>query len=584
MTLSLPSSRTLPVTVALPTTVGLALLFSTACVDEILQTATLDPGSAASGGQPSGPSDLLDCSGDAPALELPSGTAFGADDALDPWPLSGGQYGFAQGPGLFVTARDTFRVYVNGHLTAQSESSRTPVFVPLSLLPGENVIAIAVSAASGTPAALVQLDDLTRPYVSGAEWKLSLDPQGAWRSPGYDDSAWPRAQELAAAGRVPGCDPTGVSLSEAARWMGPNPGTRGPIALRMSVRVEPLGHAAGTTGGSGAVPVRVGTWEELVTGAESNDPQILLLEEGNYDFRRMGDEVAEQEVCPIPCADNPEKTLYQVLLGEDTCESPVVTVPRNDRKLRIRSNTTIVGLGRGAAIRGVTFDFQESENVIVRNVALYDVNPGILEAGDAFSLGRPSGVWIDHATAKWVSDGLTDMREGTRGVTLSYMLFDGENDQTCDGHHRWTGQFSDTEATVHHSRFDQVSSRAPLVYGALSRVHLLNNVASNNPDWAFGSSCDAQVLVEGNTFENVSAATFRSACDGGGLGRMRAPVGSNLYRGDSNVHRGADGEEPQDDVFTPPYAYVVEPTTDAWPRVVSRAGAGGPWALPLVRD
>lgn len=562
----------------------LTLLVLNACGQEILHVATWERDEPPGGTGGDSSAAVLDCVGGTPENVLPLGAAFGEGEALEPWPFTTAGYGASQGPGLLVTARDSFRVYVNGHLTAESSDARTPVFLPVSLLPGENVIAVAVSSASGTPAALIQLDELERTYVSDGLWKLSRAPEGDWQSPGYDDSTWSQARELAAVGAVPGCDPVDVSFNPTARWIGPSPGTTGPIALRRTVRVQPMGFGAGTTGGAGASPVVISTWEELESLADSEDPQILIFEEGTYDFRRTGDEVADQEVCPIACPNDPDKTLYQVLLGEETCPNPLATVQRNDRRLQIKSNKTILGLGRGAAVRGVTFDFQESLDIIVRNIAAYDINPGILEAGDAFSLNRPTGVWIDHATAKWVSDGLTDMREGTRGVTLSYMLFDGENEQTCDGQHRWTGQFSDTEATVHHSRFDQVSSRAPLVYGPESRVHLLNNVASNNLDWAFGSSCDAQVLVEGNTFENVVTATFRGACDGGGLGLMRAPAGSNLYRDDSDVHLGGDGQEPQDDVFTPPYDYEVEPPAEAWPRVVSRAGAGGPWALPLVRD
>jgi hypothetical protein len=48
------------------------------------------------------------------------------------------------------------------------------------------------------------------------------------------------------------------------------------------------------------------------------------------------------------------------------------------------------------------------ENAIVRNVAIYDVNPELGEAGDAFALNEPSRVWIDHVTTKWISDGFSD--------------------------------------------------------------------------------------------------------------------------------------------------------------------------------
>ena len=143
----------------------------------------------------------------------------------------------------------------------------------------------------------------------------------------------------------------------------------------------------------------------------------------------------------------------------------------------------------------------------------------------------------------------------------------------------------DSEVTVHHCRFDQTSSRSPFATGATARLHLFNNVASNGLDWTVGSGCLAQVLMEGCVFENDQAVTRLSTCSTSyERGLMNAPPGSNSYRDESTVHVGGDGGEPHDAVFTPSYIYPLEPAADAWPRVISRAGAGGPWALPLVLD
>ncbi len=355
--------------------------------------------------------------------------------------------------------------------------------------------------------------------------------------------------------------------------------------LRKRIRIAPVGFAEGTTGGGARAPVVVSTWEELELAVNTDAPTVVLLQEGNYDFRLTGAGVVDQEVCPTECPDDPSMERYQVLLGTDTCPNPLITVQRNDRILSLGSNKTIVGLGRGASVRGVTFDFQGSENLIVRNVALYDINPHILEAGDAFSLQEPQRVWIDHGTVKWVSDGFTDMREGTSNVTLSYMHYDGEDDAVCGGRHAWTSSITDTTVTIHHSRYDHARTRAPLVVGASSRAHLFNNVFSNTSGWTVGASCLAQMLLEGNTFENVDAATYRSGCDGvAELGLIQTSPGSNLYRDDSNVHLGDDGSEPTDSVFAPPYDYGLETASEAWPAVISRAGTGGPWAIPLTRD
>ncbi len=55
------------------------------------------------------------------------------------------------GPGLYLTARDAFRVLLNGELVVESKEARETVFVPLTLLPGDNVLSVVVAAESGTP-------------------------------------------------------------------------------------------------------------------------------------------------------------------------------------------------------------------------------------------------------------------------------------------------------------------------------------------------------------------------------------------------------------------------------------------------
>ncbi|WP_437790697.1 hypothetical protein [Sorangium sp. So ce693] len=561
-----------------------ALAWALSCEDQLIQTATRPAGNVGVGGGSPSLSELA-CDGEPPAAELPPGAAFGEGEELASSPLVGTSYGALEGPGLSITARDTFRVYVNGDLIAASESARAPIFVPLSLLPGENVIAVSVHAAAGTPAALVHLDELERSYGSGSDWKLSTAPEGDWAAPGYDDSGWTSARELGSAGDLPGCDPEAAfPASTEARWIGPAPGTRGPIALRKVIRIDAIGFGEGTTGGAGATPVLVSSWTELDRLARSDEPAVLLLAEGIHDFRRTGSEVEDIEVCPGTCSEDPEKTVYRVLTGDTTCERALVGATRNDRVLHFGSNKTLVGLGRGAALPGVSMALGESQNVILRNLALYDVNAHLHEAGDAFTLTQPSRVWIDHTTARWISDAFADVLAGTRGVTFSYAHFDGSNDAECSGRERWACTITDAEVTMHHCRFDEVSTRAPLATGSLARVHLFNNVFSNISDWAVGASCEGQLLLEASVFENAEAATRRSDCsDGTGRGRLLAAPDSNLYRDESDVHLGGNGE-PADDVFEPPYDYAPERASDALPHVISRAGAGGPWALPLARE
>lgn len=565
-----------------------ASLGAPACRDEVVQTASRVPnwaplGGGAGGAEGRGP---LDCGSAAAQNALPPGVAFGDGAAVESWPLIGSSYGPLEGPGLHVTARDAFRVFVNGHLVGQSEAARTPIFLPLSLLPGENVIAVSVNAEDGTPAALVALEELEQSYASASDWRVSTAPGGDWTALGYDDTGWALASEFARIGSLPGCDPAApFPESSAPVWIGPKLGTAGPIALRRVIRVDPVGFAAGTTGGADAPPQSVSTWAELEALAASDVPATLLLDEGVHDFRRTGAEIQGVEVCPASCSEDPPRTVYQVPTAGAPCASALIAAERSERVLHLGSDKTIVGLGRGAAIRGVTFDLGASHNIIVRNVALFDVNRALLEAGDAFTLSQASGVWIDHATVKWVSDAFVDAGAGTGNVTISYALFDGGTAAECNGQERWALTFTDAQATIHHSRFDQVSTHAPFADGSLASVHLFNNVYSNSADWTVGSGCLAQLLLEGSVFENVEVVSRLSTCnDTTDRGLMSAASRANLYKDGTVVFVGGDGTEPHDAVFIPEYDYELEGASEAWARVILRAGMGGPWALPLSLD
>jgi pectate lyase len=551
------------------------------CRDEVVQTAKRSPETQDPDGGTAAP---LDCQGSEGSNELPLGTQFGEGDTLDSWPLVAEGYGPREGPGLYVLARDTFRAYVNGHLVAESESPRTPVFVPVSLQPGENVIAITVSAGSGTPTALVQFDDLTRSYVSGIDWKLSTAPEGGWTAIGYDDGSWDSARELAAAGALTGCEAAAFfPENTTAAWIGPALGSGGPVALRVSVRIEPVGFAEGTIGGAEAAPELVSTWEDLEVLASSDTPATILLAEGVHDLRLEGAELESIDVCRITCPENPARTFYDA--SNAACAGGTEAVQTDARVLQLGSNKTLLGLGRGAAVRGVGFDVGASENIIVRNLAVYDINRSLLEAGDAFTLQGARRFWLDHVTIKWVSDAFADILDGAADVTLSHVLFDGGTAGECNGQEHWAVTLEDTRATIHHTRFDQVSGYAPYADGPMARVHLFNNVYSNSADWTLGSACAAQVLVEGSVFENVEAVARIVTCsDLGERGLINVVSGSNLFQDGSAQYIGGDGEEPHDTVFVPEYEYDLEPASQSWPLVISRAGAGGPWALPVTLD
>jgi pectate lyase len=483
-----------------------------------------------------------------------------------------------------VTARDAFRVYLNGELVAASSVARKALFVPLTLLPGPNAISLVVAAKQGAPAALVQLDELERSTLSDTTWKVSTAPTRDYANADYDDSSWPAATDLGAIGSLGACEPgTAFPAGSSARWIGPRLASGTTAVLRKVIQVAPIGYGAAATGGRGAAPVVANDWETLLALASDPDvPQVIPLSEGVHDFRGPPKEV---DACPAVCTNDPSKTWYALLGSDKTCATGFVPRPVNSVRLELGSNKTLVGLGRGAALRGVTLSMGTSHNVVLRNLALFDINPDLVEAGDAFGLGQASDIWIDHCTTKWISDGFTDVSAGSKNLTLSWLHYDGIAPSECGGQHSQVLQIIDATLTVHHSYFDHVATHAPLVHDSLARVHMFNNLLSDIPGSGLSTACGAQALMEGNTLQRVGTPTARGTCaDDTNPGLISAPAGSNVYGEDVGAHRGGDGMEPHDPVFKPPYAYSVDPPKTEWLNVLSRAGAGGPWARPLLLD
>jgi pectate lyase len=546
------------------------------CGRELAQTAYREP-------DPSAP--VLSCT--TPVSMLPPAPDWAGGEIASS-ALTSSDYAAGEGPGLWLSARDAYRVYLNGVLIAESPSARASRFIPLTLLPGDNALAIAIWAEHDTPAALVQLDELSQSYVSDASWRVETTPAAGFSSPDFVDSAWSTATDYGPLGSLPGCDPSEERpLSASPRWIGPAAGRGSSAVVRRTIRIAPEGFGEAATGGGAAEPVVASTWQELEKFAtDSETPTTILLAEGLHDFRRQGDEISERDVCPSICSEDPSKTLYETLTPNETCPVAQVSKPRDERTLKLISNKTIVGLGRGAQVRGVSFAFGSQRNIVLRNVAIYDVNHALAEAGDALGFDGAGDIWIDHVTTKWISDGLTDITAGTHGVTLSWMHYDGTTPDACRGRHTHASTMTAASVTLHHSFFDHTDSHAPLVDRADARVHIFNNLIQDDDGYGVGAACSAQVLLEGTTFKTVTTPTARRSCsDDTTLGRISAPAGSNLYLSDVGKHTGGDGSEPHDALmFTPTYEYALEPASEAWPKVLARAGAGGPWALPLSLD
>jgi len=184
-------------------------------------------------------------------------------------------------------------------------------------------------------------------------------------------------------------------------------------------------------------------------------------------------------------------------------------------RLRVPDNTTIVGLGVHATIRGAWFDLRGSasvkrQNIIIRNITFEDTfdcfpawtptrNADGTWAGtgswdseyDAISLRDSEHVWIDHNefrdretidstlptifNAKYqIHDGLVDITNASDLVTVSFNRFVNHDKTMLIGSSdNAPNDVGRLRVTLHHNLFWNIRQRAPRVrYGQL---HVYNN-------------------------------------------------------------------------------------------------------------
>ncbi|HET9445686.1 MAG TPA: hypothetical protein VFO35_05475 [Steroidobacteraceae bacterium] len=321
---------------------------------------------------------------------------------------------------------------------------------------------------------------------------------------------------------------------------------------------------SGVTGGSAAVDAQIYTVTnraELIAALNngvtsstspsnpSNEPKIIYVKgaiDANVDDANQ----------PLTCPDYYRNgfTIEQFLAtfdpavwGRNPPSGPVeaarvASQQAQQARVRIRpgSNTTIVGLGRDATIRGAWLDIRGTAgvansrtNIIVRNITFQDTfdcfpawapTDGALGAWnsqyDSISLRDTNNVWIDHNTFEdratadstlplrfgvifQVHDGLLDITNASDLVTVSWNRFRNHDKMMLIGS-------SDTAAadrgklrvTLHHNLFDGVGQRAPRV--RFGQVHVYNNLydlrSTPNYVYSWGVGIESALFAEENFF------------------------------------------------------------------------------------
>ncbi|HSV26773.1 MAG TPA: carbohydrate-binding protein [Sedimentisphaerales bacterium] len=241
-------------------------------------------------------------------------------------------------------------------------------------------------------------------------------------------------------------------------------------------------------------------------------------------------------------------------------------------RVDVSPNKTIIGIGHNPTITGSTLRVRGQDsggrllghNVIIRNLLIRDVSGG---DGDGILIqDRAHHVWIDHVSfAGTFGDGALDITHGSNYITVSWCHFYNHDHISLVGNSDDNASVDagNLRVTFHHNWFQGTESRHPRVrFSGLT--HVFNNFYDGVTGYGIASTCDAEVLVEGNYFRNVANPTH--------VGFGTSPDGDLVQRHNIFTNSGVPetrGTVPEPSSF---YAYTLDSAADI-PNLVMR-GAG----------
>ncbi len=163
-------------------------------------------------------------------------------------------------------------------------------------------------------------------------------------------------------------------------------------------------------------------------------------------------------------------------------------------------NITIEGVGEGAAITGFGFIVNKSQNVVIRNLTFSDFTEDAIEIKGATNIWVTNNKFLpghDMGGDKSTGDGSSDVKQASSFVTLSYNHYQNSGKAALVGQSD-SGEFF---VTFYQNYLDHSSSRHPRVREG--SVHVYNNYYSGVKTYGAAAAENANLLVEGNYFENT---------------------------------------------------------------------------------
>lgn len=311
----------------------------------------------------------------------------------------------------------------------------------------------------------------------------------------------------------------------------------------------------GTTGGAGGAVVRATTGtaihQALCTRASSSTPLIIQVE-GTINHG------------------NTSK------VSGSSCNTAADKI-----ELKGISNVTIVGVGNGATFDQLGIHIRDASNIVIQNVTVKNVKKSgspTSNGGDAIGMeSSVRNVWVDHVTLEASGgesdgfDGLFDMKDDTRYVTLSYSVLRNSGRGGLIG-----SSESDTGngfVTFHHNKYENIDSRTPLLRGGVA--HIYNNWYYRLNKSGINSRAGAKAKVENNYFEDSQDVLGTFYTDAAGTWQASGNILDNVkWSSPSSDTNPAGPSMTSTTSVSVPYSYTLNDASCV-PDIVSRtAGAG----------
>ncbi|CAL9610899.1 Pectate lyase [Streptomyces sp. enrichment culture] len=351
-----------------------------------------------------------------------------------------------------------------------------------------------------------------------------------------------------------GCTALVVGLTAAGAEARPQ--HRDPARQTLPANDGWAAYGTGTTGGAAADAEHVytvTTWAEFkaALAADGTAPRIIKVK-GTIDAVAEGCDafaVPGYDFDAYLAAYDPATWGYDTDLSAEPDDSPEglrrASAAQQSQAIKasVPANTTIIGVGRNAGIKGASLQIKGVDNVIVRNLTFespvdcfpqWDPTDG--DTGnwnseyDSAVVYGSTHVWLDHNTFTdgehpdsaaptyfgmlyQQHDGQLDIVRGADYVTASWNVFT-DHDKTIlignsDSESTAAGDRGHLKATFHHNLFKDLVERAPRVRFGQVDVYDNHFVANEDYAYSFGVGKESALVAEYNAFtlpDGISAA------------------------------------------------------------------------------